>query len=512
MDTKELLKIIEQLSGYTEKRIVAAIAALEKQNKGLQSELLNLLLQDFVSKITLKEGKIELTAANLAKVSELDKLFSNFKVEFIDDQMSKFTEELLQIAELNGEYYAALGFDQKVVDGISKANELIKARIGVTGSKNAIVPGGYLDTLAQTAEVKQVLKNIVISQITTTRNVQEFTKAIGNFVKGTPDVDGALVRYYRQYAYDSYNQVLEVKNQEFAKGLGLKWFIYVGSVIQTTRPFCSKRAGKVFSTDEAETWKNDPDLIQPSTSASYNPLLERGRYNCRHMIKYVSEEMARRLAPDKFGGTKQPVKVVTPVVPTPKPVTKKGTTFDQGIAVKINALKGITTEYKEQIITTLSKLKDETGFEYISYDTQNRSKSSTVMVNSYNRTTKESRLIINIAKFKTRTLDEENIVAKKLYDSGWWMAQDFNGILAHEFGHLLTLEKMVKYGEWDLKVAAREAAKTSSIYANTSGIKRTTDGREVAAEIFAKYFHTGISGLNDEEITFFNKYSKYQIK
>jgi hypothetical protein len=257
-------------------------------------------LQDFMNKLSFKDGKVEVTASNLSKVAELDKVFAKFKVEFIDSQIKSFSEELLKIAELNGEYYSALGFDEKVIDSISKANELIKARIGVQGAKNVIVPGGYLDTLAQTSEVRQALKNIVLSQITTARNVQEFTKTIGNYIKGTPDVDGSLVRYYRQYAYDSYNQVLEVKNQEFAKGLDLKWFIYVGSVIPTTRAFCSKRAGKVFSTDEAKTWGSDPDLIQPSTKDSYSPLLERGRYNCRHMIKYVSEEMAKRLAPEKF--------------------------------------------------------------------------------------------------------------------------------------------------------------------------------------------------------------------
>jgi hypothetical protein len=83
--------------------------------------------------------------------------------------------------------------------------------------------------------------------------------------------------------------------------LGLKWFIYQGSNIKTTRPFCRKKAGKVFSVEEAAKWRNDPDLVGKSSAATYNPLLERGRYNCRHHIGYISERLAKRLAPEKFG-------------------------------------------------------------------------------------------------------------------------------------------------------------------------------------------------------------------
>ena len=53
-----------------------------------------------------------------------------------------------------------------------------------------------------------------------------------------------------------------------------------------------KRAGKVFSTEETKTWKNDPDLVEPKTKDTYSPLIERGRYNCRHWIDYISQETA----------------------------------------------------------------------------------------------------------------------------------------------------------------------------------------------------------------------------
>jgi hypothetical protein len=114
-------------------------------------------------------------------------------------------------------------------------------------------------------------------------------------VKGNSDVDGTFQRYFRQYAYDTYNQAHEIVNTAISEDLGLTHFVYQGSIIDTTRDFCRKKVGKVFTVAEAQKWRNDPDLIDKKTAATYNPLLERGRYNCRHFLQYISDEMAAQL-------------------------------------------------------------------------------------------------------------------------------------------------------------------------------------------------------------------------
>lgn len=132
----------------------------------------------------------------------------------------------------------------------------------------------------------------MLRSITNGVSLADLTAGLASLVVGNADADGFLVRYFRQYAYDTFNQVREIKNQEFAEGLNLKWFLYQGSLIETSRRFCEKRAGKVFSTEETKTWKNDPDLVEQKTKDTYNPLIERGRYNCRHWIDYISQETA----------------------------------------------------------------------------------------------------------------------------------------------------------------------------------------------------------------------------
>jgi len=109
-----------------------------------------------------------------------------------------------------------------------------------------------------------------------------------------------LTRYYKQYAYDTYNQVEAAKNAFFAQEVGFDYFIYRGTIITTSRDFCIKRAGKVFTVEEATTtWQCDPTLLKRKgvgdCDDSYNALVERGRWNCRHQLDYVDKTVAESL-------------------------------------------------------------------------------------------------------------------------------------------------------------------------------------------------------------------------
>jgi hypothetical protein len=158
-----------------------------------------------------------------------------------------------------------------------------------------LVPGGYLDSLAKTQSVKLTLKNYVINSIASGKGYQKFVTGLKKLVVGTKDTEGSLQKYYRQYAYDKFNQTHEVSNSFAAAEIGLDYFIYQGSVIDSTRAFCEKRAGKVYKISDTSTWAEDSDLVDKKTKATYNPLIERGRYNCRHFINYISRDLALQL-------------------------------------------------------------------------------------------------------------------------------------------------------------------------------------------------------------------------
>ncbi len=211
-------------------------------------------------------------------------------------ELALFAAELLEIGGLTVEYYEATSPAAKAA-AIKNSLELLRSVMGITAD-GGLVEGGYLDRLGKTVQVRETLRKYVVQSIVSKRSLNEFQRGFRDLVEGKPGIDGALQAYWRQYAYDTYNQAHEVVNVSMADELELQHFIYQGSIIPTSREFCRKKAGKVFTRQEALKWKNDPDLIDKKTAASYNPFIERGRYNCRHWLNWISQDLAEQLRPD----------------------------------------------------------------------------------------------------------------------------------------------------------------------------------------------------------------------
>ncbi len=170
----------------------------------------------------------------------------------------------------------------------------IAERIGLKGNK--VVANSFLDTLLTDATVKQKVKQQAYANLMAGEGATAFRKNIKNLILGEGEKLGALEAHYNTFVYDTYNQVDSALQVQYANELGLEAFVYEGGVIATTRKFCRERNGKVFLRSEAKEWVNDPDL--PKGGSSYNPLTDRGKFNCRHSINFVSARRAMRMRDD----------------------------------------------------------------------------------------------------------------------------------------------------------------------------------------------------------------------
>lgn len=294
MNVDQLLAYLSEWGSRFDSRLSELIESLEKRVQGLQRALWREILEAFGELFGTDGKRLARGTKNVsASLAKLERLLDRFEGVQIAGELRLFAAELIEVGGLTVEYYEATDGRAKA-RAIEKSLNLLRAVIGIDGA-GALIAGGYLDRLGKTEAARELLRSYVVNSIVSGRSLFDFRNGFRELIVGNPDTDGALQRYWRQYAYDTYNKAHEVVNVSMADKLNMSHFIYQGSIIPTSRQFCRKRAGKVFTRAQADTWKNDPDLIDPKTKDTYNPLIERGRYNCRHWINWISEDLAAEL-------------------------------------------------------------------------------------------------------------------------------------------------------------------------------------------------------------------------
>jgi len=289
----DLFKKINDLWIRKENFINTKLKTMEKSVNEMANTLLSQLIKDYLGRFETRNGKLLNNTHNMSLINQLEKQFNKFESKAASINL-QYGKDMMKSGIYSADYYAVFpGVSRKIIASLTRNLGFVEQMIGIKDNK--IIEGSYLDRLSKMPEVRDKVRNYVLSNVSGNNSYQSYLSGIKDLIKGSDEVEGSLQKYYRQYAYDTFNNVDAAINKHYAEGVGFKYFIYHGSIIETSRAFCRKRAGKVFSVKETKKWKNDPDLI--GNAAGYVPLIERGRYNCRHSIKYISDELAFRLRP-----------------------------------------------------------------------------------------------------------------------------------------------------------------------------------------------------------------------
>ncbi len=109
--------------------------------------------------------------------------------------------------------------------------------------------------------------------------------------------DNKLVeRYYAQWTHDIYSSYHNAAGNEVRIQLGLRFAVYTGGIMEATRDFCYDKDGQVYSEEEIMAWANETWKGKPKTG--YDPVIDVGGYNCRHTLRWISDELAYQLRPE----------------------------------------------------------------------------------------------------------------------------------------------------------------------------------------------------------------------
>jgi hypothetical protein len=252
----------------------------------MQNDLYGIILEDYAPDFDTEDGSLTYSTANLNKVRRIDDLLDSLAVAAL---MSWMAGELIALSEISYKDFIRRGFNP------------VKPSVGgqIGFMYDEFVRGGYLDSLSRQEQAKLSIKNYVLSSVGAEKNYTDFVRGFRNLIKGD---NGILQKYYDSYATDVFAQVVRVSDLQIANELELNHFVYSGGLIETSRQFCIKKDGKIFSRADAETWRDDPDLPGRDSAFAYTPLVDCGRYRCRHWLEWITEEDYDKGRGDSTGG------------------------------------------------------------------------------------------------------------------------------------------------------------------------------------------------------------------
>lgn len=303
-ESERLLARLSRQADAISDEIERRQAGLDRDLARMEKELFAALQTELFGQLQFENGKLITSRQNLLLLLRVDAVFQRWVREFQTGVVRDFALQLLSVAAMTGQMYSDMGAEA-LVNEIAQDNTVLRAAIGIDDA-GRVVPGSILYDVSTVGQVRQDVKNVILQAIRQGQTLREFSTALRDYVVSSQSANGRLKSYWRTYAYDLFNQAAEVKNEQFRQGLDLRWFIYVGDVIKDSRAFCVKKAGKIFAVVEADTeWPKDPDLIGKGSGVPYVPRIDRGRWNCRHRIRYIAEETARVLDSAKVDRIKE---------------------------------------------------------------------------------------------------------------------------------------------------------------------------------------------------------------
>ena len=204
-------------------------------------------------------------------------------IKALDDYIDTFNP----ILELNNKYFDLLNVN--FVPNKARYLEISQSLIGATEFR--LAQTGVWGTVLQ--EINQLLKTNVSSG----GSYDAMIKTLITQVAGTPKTANTpkTLGYVEKYAKQIINDSVMVYNRQMqstiSADLKLEWYLYQGTLIRDSRPFCVARAGNYYHQKEIESWARQSWAGKYNGTNANTIFTYAGGYGCRHTITPVSKSV-----------------------------------------------------------------------------------------------------------------------------------------------------------------------------------------------------------------------------
>lgn len=303
--------MISKLAKDTDNLLDDRQKARFKELNAIERVLFLRMMSELKNTLSEKDGRITSSKGFVSLGRAVDAVFDAVEAEDLAIMAGNTVKDIGSVLQFNARYYDAMQLQPGSAFAVIKENvdAAMRKRLGID-QQGGLQRKGYLDQLFQTKAARDEVKKMVAKSVAAGIPMRSLEKQMRVKLQGTKNTAGVLEKHIGGFVLDAYQQADSITNNEFAKRLDLRFFIYSGGLIETSREFCRKRNNQVYTTDEATDprtgWATDPTLPQTKAEqesgviTDYDPLVDRGRWNCRHRLLYISEQMARQRRPDLF--------------------------------------------------------------------------------------------------------------------------------------------------------------------------------------------------------------------
>lgn len=295
---KDSNKIIEEIIDSIAVHVESFISGLPKAQRALFSEIVDISKEFIVPARTVKEQ-----AYNLKLIGKLD---DKIKEILITKEYQKNVDEYLEafdeVSGLQNKYFASVseGFKTTILLKELKKNAVDSAIEKLTGDEIH----GKIAT-----EISDILRR----GVNTSKSYSKILQEINKYINGEDGSGGVLKKKYKAFVNDAINVFAAEYTKAVSSDLGLRWFLYVGSLKITSRDLCKALIAAKGSCMPYihESQLNDvsggficgevvsTQGLYPNTNgANFQQL--RGGYNCGHQLFPVSEFVVPKELRDKF--------------------------------------------------------------------------------------------------------------------------------------------------------------------------------------------------------------------
>lgn len=309
-EEKDLSSINQGLSPQDLKLLIKLKNELQKGRQAFFTTKINKiglklydqLIDGFIGNIETAEGKIINNEKNVRLVGLVSKIYEEWKLLHEIPTVIQLINSLKAIEEENDDWFDKVEEGRKKLEKAAKeAKKYVRAKLGF--NEDGLVEGGYIDGLVRDNAPLNNIKNFAFSGVTSGMNFGEFTKGIRDLINGGAETEGVINTHYKNFAYDLFHQYDSAYGKSIADEIGLKYFVYAGGLIEDSRPFCVDKNNKVYTREDAEKWKDDPRLPRTkdelkSGVLTYDPIIDRGRWNCRHHCNWITDGLGEKLIQD----------------------------------------------------------------------------------------------------------------------------------------------------------------------------------------------------------------------